>query len=102
MRRSLKKVNSRTLLLPITYSLLRWTPVYLFELLPMTAILYYELGSNGFSASFFFRYVQEYIETYMKGNAAAGSGQYLVRGCFVIGIFYLSQRRGEEAKLFLM
>ena len=78
----------------------------------MMAILYYELGTNGIPMSLFFRLVQEYIESYMDlkpsgastsaANGPATGGSYFVRGCFVIGLFYLSQKRPEEAKLFLM
>jgi hypothetical protein len=81
----------------------------------MASVLYYEFGENAFTAGMFFRLVQEYIETYMKNGPAStssmpfssskrfhGHASYLTRGCFAMGVFYLSQNRAEEAKLFLL
>jgi len=80
------------------YFLLRWTGTYLYELAPYAAILYYEIGEEIFSSSTFYYYVQTFITTFMKTVTPT----YFIRGCFLIGVFYLTQQRTEEAKLFFL
>jgi hypothetical protein len=84
-------------------------------LAPYAAILYYEIGEAVFPSPTFYYYVQTFITKFMgsarsgitsattcSGTTFAPQSTYFIRGCFVIGIFYLAQQRTEEAKMFFL
>ena len=76
----------------------------------MASVINYELGQGiVFSKAEYFQLVQTFINRYLstlncnkiQKNVMRDSDVF-VRGCFVIGMFYLFIQRIEEAKLFFL